>query len=483
MLPQSQPPAVPAHLQRYVVEQDYGQYTEIDHAIWRFVLLQTYARLQHTAHPAYKTGLLATGIRVDRIPRIAEMNEKLARFGWGAICVDGFIPPRAFQGFMANGLLPIAAEIRTYEHLAYTPAPDIIHEAAGHAPILSEPAYAHFLRTIGEVSQKAFATPADRLVYDTIHTLSELKENPATTPAQLAAASLALERAAGAVTEISESARLARFYWWTAEYGLIGSVRDYRLYGAGLLSSLGESHSCHENAVRKIPLSRDCVDVDYDITRAQPQLFVARDFEQLLEVLDELAATLAHRVGGAHALQLARQSEELATLTLDNGLELVGIVAGADARFSAPGLVHLHGAPALARAGALLDGLRCPNDYVVALGTLRDGRPLSSLTNEDLQEHVRAGRLILQLSSGAIIRGLLRGVRRTEGRVDVVLLENFELQHPNGAVFRSQPLYPLALGGGIRSAAAGAPAAYLPASEPSWARVPRPRWFSAGERS
>src|SRR6185295_17865334 len=84
---------VPLELRRYVVEQDYAQYNEVDQAVWRFVLLQTYQRLQHTAHPAYRDGLAQTGISVDRIPRISEMSERLARFGWSAVCVDGFIPP------------------------------------------------------------------------------------------------------------------------------------------------------------------------------------------------------------------------------------------------------------------------------------------------------------------------------------------------------------------------------------------------------
>ena len=122
---------VPHNLRRYVVEQDYSQYTEIDQAVWRFVLLQTYERLQHTAHPAYRSGLGKTGISVERIPRIAEISERLERFGWGAVCVDGFIPPRAFQEFQAAGILPIAADMRTKDHLVYTPAPDIIHESDG----------------------------------------------------------------------------------------------------------------------------------------------------------------------------------------------------------------------------------------------------------------------------------------------------------------------------------------------------------------
>ncbi|MEO6600390.1 MAG: phenylalanine 4-monooxygenase, partial [Polyangiaceae bacterium] len=82
-------PRIPHNLRRFVVEQDYAQYTEVDQAVWRFVLLQTYQRLQHTAHQAYRQGLAQTGISVEKIPRIAEMSECLERFGWRAVCVDG----------------------------------------------------------------------------------------------------------------------------------------------------------------------------------------------------------------------------------------------------------------------------------------------------------------------------------------------------------------------------------------------------------
>src|SRR6185436_13552269 len=121
-------PRVPAHLRRFVVEQDYAAYNAVDQAVWRFVLLQTHSRLLETAHPAYRDELAKTSISVEHIPSIAEMNDKLGRFDWSAVCVDGFIPPRAFQEFQADRMLPIAADIRTREHLVYTPAPNIIHE-------------------------------------------------------------------------------------------------------------------------------------------------------------------------------------------------------------------------------------------------------------------------------------------------------------------------------------------------------------------
>jgi phenylalanine-4-hydroxylase len=71
-------------------------------------------------------------------------------------------------------------------------------------------------------------------------------------------------------------------HWWTVEYGLIGTTEEYKLYGAGLLSSVGESQTCMQPAVKKLPMSIDCVNYDYDITSMQPQLFVSHNWKQLM---------------------------------------------------------------------------------------------------------------------------------------------------------------------------------------------------------
>ena len=91
-----------------------------------------------------------TGITVECIPRMEGMNRILKDIGWAAVSVDGFIPPNAFMEFQAYNVLVIASEMRTIDHIAYTPAPDIIHEAAGHAPIIANPEYAEYLRRFGE---------------------------------------------------------------------------------------------------------------------------------------------------------------------------------------------------------------------------------------------------------------------------------------------------------------------------------------------
>src|SRR5205814_10544330 len=94
----------------------------------------------------------------------------------------------------------------------------------------------------------------------------------------------------------SEMALLSRLHWSTVEYGLIGTLENPKIYGAGLLSSIGESVSCLEPEVKKIPYSIDSQDVAFDITTKQPQLFVCRDFEHLRDVLEEFASKMADQV-------------------------------------------------------------------------------------------------------------------------------------------------------------------------------------------
>jgi phenylalanine-4-hydroxylase len=480
-----EPPAVPAHLRGLVVQQDYGQYTEVDQAVWRFVVMQAYRRLCHTAHASYARGFAAAGIEVERIPDIAQMSERLASSGWRAVCVDGFIPPRAFQAFQARGVLPIAADIRRVEHLAYTPAPDIVHEAAGHAPLLVDPAYGSFVRKIGKVGERAFASRPDAELYQAIYTLSEIKERPGSTQAQVAQAEDAVQQAQRAITAPSEAGKLARLYWWTVEYGLIGTPQDYRLYGAGLLSSLGEAHFCHDPAVRKLPLSAACIDVDYDITRAQPQLFVAESFEQLDDVLEQVDRGLAHARGGAHALAAALASEELATFTLDSGAQWSGVLrAMRTDDHAAPLWLELGERCALGLDGALLPGLPQPESVLQPLARPADGSAWAAFDGAALARSFDArGRLRLALQGELSVEGtLLRPIMAERGRVVGLLLERTEIAHAGKPLARHEEPHVLALGAEVITALPGGLEGYHPETEFSDVRVPKPSDPSAAQR-
>jgi phenylalanine-4-hydroxylase len=49
----------------------------------------------------------------------------------------------------------------------------------------------------------------------------------------------------------SEMAQIRNLHWWTVEYGLIGTVENPKIYGAGLLSSMAKVH-CMTPEVTKI---------------------------------------------------------------------------------------------------------------------------------------------------------------------------------------------------------------------------------------
>jgi len=246
---------IPPHLRKFIVEQNYEEYTSIDHAVWRFIMRISKAFFEKHAYISYLDGLKKTGITTERIPNVKDMDYKLSRFGWGAVCVRGFIPPAAFMELQSRGILAIAADMRTLEHLSYTPAPDIVHEAAGHAPIIADPDYAAYLHHYGEVSSKAISSRYDYSLYIAIRELSDIKEDIASKEEDIKIAEINLEKTIKNCNYMSEAAYLARMNWWTVEYGLVGDINDPKIYGAGLLSSVSESQNCLSEKVQKIPFS------------------------------------------------------------------------------------------------------------------------------------------------------------------------------------------------------------------------------------
>jgi phenylalanine-4-hydroxylase len=403
--------------------------------------------------------------------------------------VDGYIPPRAFQEFQASAILPIAADIRSRAHLAYTPAPDILHEAAGHAPILPEPVFAAYLRRIGELGKMAFTLPEEDGVFRAVYTLSEVKEDPAATPEAVTAAEAELRAALQAAAEPSEGALLSRLYWWTAEYGLVGRPDDYKLYGAGLLSSLGESHSCHAPTVRKIVLDERCVDVAYDITQPQPQLFVAPSFDALHEVLDRVAATLAFRRGGELAISRAIRSREVATVQFSSGASVIGVVRKAGPSVSDAAYLEIEGPTALAWEGTIapvLEPFVGRPEQCVVIGRLEGGQSLDTATDEILATRldVTSGRHRFRFDRGSLVEGrLLRAVRHADGRLVLLELEEARLTLPD-APPRDVDRYVLLSTGDVVTAHAGAVDAKFHADTPlSPAKVPRLRAYPAEERA
>ncbi len=319
--------SLPPHLLTFVVPQNYEAYTPVNHAVWRYVMRQNLQNLSKIAHDSYLDGLKKTGISIEKIPNLLEMNTILAKIGWAAVTVDGFIPPSAFMEFQAYKVLVIAADIRQINHIEYTPAPDILHEAAGHAPIIANKEYSDYLQLFGEIGSKALSSAKDYELYEAIRHLSILKEYPETPIEDVQKAEQEIESIMGNMGELSEMSQIRRLHWWTVEYGLIGELENPKIYGAGLLSSIGESVTCLLPEVNKIPYSLEAATVDFDITKTQPQLFVTPSFEHLTKVLNEFADTMALRKGGKYGIEKAIATKNTATVQLDNGLQISGTFA------------------------------------------------------------------------------------------------------------------------------------------------------------
>lgn len=320
--------SLPSHLQPFVATQDYSLYTSRDQAVWRFLIHQLRFSLKGAAHETYFEGLIKTGIGFENIPTIEEINTRLNLLGWRAVAVDGFLPPAVFMEFQAIQVLAIAVNIRAFEHMLYTPAPDIIHESAGHAPFLIDIDYAEFLQRFGELGMQAIANQHDMDHYQAVRNISIVKEDIDSTAAQIEQAEQRVAEIQNITVEPSEANLLARLHWWTVEYGLVGEVDDYRIYGAGLLSSLSESQSCLDDSnVSKKALTIDSIKTAYDITAQQPQLFVTQSCRHLSHVLEEYGRHMCCIAGGSASLLKAYEAGSIVTVTMNSGLQASGKIS------------------------------------------------------------------------------------------------------------------------------------------------------------
>ncbi|MEP6709669.1 MAG: aromatic amino acid hydroxylase [Verrucomicrobiota bacterium] len=440
--------ATPKHLLQFAVDQRYDDYTPVDHAVWRFIMRQNTFFLREYAHKVYFQGLLDTGISFERIPRIQEMNDILAKIEWGAVAVDGFIPPAAFMEFQAYKVLVIACDMRQIHHIEYTPAPDIVHEAAGHAPIIVDREYSNYLQRFGEVGAKAMSSKKDFELYEAIRHLSILKELPNSDSKELEDATKEVERLQKDLGEPSEMALLSRLHWWTVEYGLIGTMENPKIYGAGLLSSIGESVSCLESHVRKIPYSIEAAQTAFDITTKQPQLFVCRDFQHLSDVLEEFASKMAFRVGGPEGINKAIECKNTATCEYSSGLQVSGTFAEVITQGKAPIYLRTTGPSALAYQNKELPGHG--RDYH-AEGF---GSPIGNWKPTEITE----GKSVkLEFESGVIVEGKIDNILRRDRKLLLITFSNCTAKFGDRVLFEpSWGTYDMAVGDRISSVCNGA---------------------------
>ena len=455
---------LPNHLRTFIIPQPYNEYTAQNQAVWRYVMRKSKNYLATIAHQSYTKGLEQTGISTDHIPKMQGMNRILKEIGWAAVSVDGFIPPNAFMEFQAYNILVIAADIRTIDHIEYTPAPDIIHEAAGHAPIIANPEYAEYLRRFGEIGSKAISSAKDYELYEAIRHLSIIKEDPNTPKSEIIKADERVAEIAANMGAPSEMAKIRNLHWWTVEYGLIGDLENPKIYGAGLLSSIGESQWCMGNQVKKLPYSIIAADTDFDITKPQPQLFVTPDFAHLSLILEEFANTMALRKGGFKGVQKLIDSKNLGTIVLTTGIQISGkftnVIANDNQKTA---YFQTTGPTALAYKNKELIGHHKEyhaDGFGSPVGKLKGiNLAIEDMSPTDLEAYgiYEGKRVALNFEGGIQVAGeIITGKRNLKGKIILISFKNCTVKHYDTVLFHPDwGIYDMAVGKEVVSAYSG----------------------------
>ncbi len=233
------------------LRQEYEQYTEEDFEVWRILFERQMPNLPKSASKAYLEGVKTVKFSADRIANFEELNEILAKTtGWEVQVVPGLIDDDLFFGLLNNRRFPSSTWLRKMEQLDYLEEPDMFHDAFAHMPLLTNQPYVDFLENLSGIALKHIDNPwAIQL--------------------------------------------LSRIYWFTVEFGLIREDGELKIYGAGILSSAGETKFSLSNKPAHIPYDvRAILNQEYWKDRFQDKYFVIESFEQLYESLPEIEEVL-----------------------------------------------------------------------------------------------------------------------------------------------------------------------------------------------
>jgi len=455
---------LPKSLHTFIVKQPYNDYTFQNQAVWRYVMRLNIDYLKEVAHKSYIKGLSLTGISIDKIPMMEGMNRILKDIGWAAVAVDGFIPPNAFMEFQAHNVLVISSEIRTIDHIGYTPAPDIIHEAAGHAPIIANPEYSEYLRRFGELGSKAISSPDDDELYNAIRELSILKENPNSSEKEIQKATKNVENIQKNTNELSEMAKIRNLHWWSVEYGLIGDIKNPKIYGAGLLSSIDESKDCLSADVKKIPYTIDAAETNFDITATQPHLFVTPSFSHLSYVLEKFANKMSVRTGGLSGVNRLINSRKLGTIQLSTGIQISSVFDRVISNNDNALYIQSSHATALSNKNKELigHGVNYHKDgFGSPIGKLEGiNIAIEDMSPTDLEAYgIIEGKFVeLKFEGGVCVKGkIITGKRDLQGKIQLISFSDCMVNYKTEILFKPEwGIFDMAVGKNVVSVFAGA---------------------------
>jgi phenylalanine-4-hydroxylase len=246
MLTQERLNQIPGLAPDWTIPQRWERFSEDEHRVWDLLFARQQRQLAGRAIGAFERGLDVLRLSRPGIPDFEELNERLfARTGWTVVSVPGLIPDDVFFDHLSRRRFPAGNFIRSRAQLDYLEEPDVFHDVFGHVPLLADPAAADFMQALG-------ARGLEAISHGALH-------------------------------------RLARLYWYTVEFGLAREAGELKIYGAGIVSSFGETRYSLESAeparpdfdLRKVLRTR------YRTDTFQQAYFVIEDFETLLSQLLE----------------------------------------------------------------------------------------------------------------------------------------------------------------------------------------------------
>jgi phenylalanine-4-hydroxylase len=252
-------------------------------------------------------------------------------------------------------------------------------------------------------------------------------------------------------------------HWWTVEYGLIGSLDNPKIYGAGLLSSIGESAWCMTDEVKKIPYNIDAAFKEFDITKPQPQLFVTPDFAHLSLVLEEFANTMALRTGDLSGVKKLIESDALGTLEFSTGLQVSGVFSKVLEHNNKPIYIQTSGATALAYRGKEIIGHGThyhKHGFGTPVGKLKGiNLAIEDMSPRDLRAYdIYEGETIeLEFEGNIKVKGeIITGKRNLQGKIILISFKNCTVTHGDTILFKPEwGTYDMAIGKSIISAFSG----------------------------
>lgn len=229
------------------MKQDYDTYSTEDKAVWSTLFNRQKELLEKNAAPEFLSALEEIKFSSEKIPDFREVDAILmAKTGWSLEVVEGIINEYDFFNLLSNKKFPATTWLRKLNELDYLPEPDMFHDVFGHVPLLVNKEYTNLFERIGRLGVKH--SDDAKILH-----------------------------------------QLGRFYWFTIEFGLVKFKGELKIYGAGIISSNGESKYALSSTPQHLPFDvHAIINTDFENDKIQDKYFVLDSFKQLYNCMDEL---------------------------------------------------------------------------------------------------------------------------------------------------------------------------------------------------